>query len=307
MCGVHTNAEAAKKTKGTTGCEDAARPADNRRAWRNDSGRRGAATPLPVPGAELSARRRGRRHGERGDGRARSPAPPCSALSARPHSRGGGPRCRDGRRKPALSADVDTRPLAAKTGKLDNVAPGQRLGHGHSVASYSLSGTRGQKKRPHRPLTNTDTARPRHASLYTFKSSGSRTRSGPATSPPSTDSGGLAKPRSLARWYRGGETNALNGDPGAWLRSHRRSGAEDPLPARSEAPRMEELGEMLVDPSDQPPHVIPAAPVHLPRYCRSNLQLEQACPDLRNTGIVAASDAGLWSSAPCSLAESQPL
>ena len=50
---------------------------------------------------------------------------------------------------------------------------------------------------------------------YTFKSSVSRTRSGPATSPPSTDSGGLAKPRSLARWYRGGETNALNGDPGA--------------------------------------------------------------------------------------------
>ena len=142
---------------------------------------------------------------------------------------------------------------------------------------------------------------------YTFKSSGSRTRSGPATSPPSTDSGGLAKPRSLARWYRGGETNALNGDPGAWLRSHRRSGAEDPLPARSEAPRMEELGEMLVDPSDQPPHITPAAPVHLPKYCRSNLQLEQACPDLRNTGIVAASDAGLWSSAPCSLAESQPL
>ena len=142
-------------------------------------------------------------------------AAPCSARSARPHSRGGGPRCRDDRRKPALSADVDTRSLAAKTGKLDNVAPGQRLGHGHSVASYSLSGTRGQKKRPHRPLANTDTARPRHASLYTFKSSGSRTRSGPATSPPSTDSGGLAKPRSLARWYRGGETNALNGDPGA--------------------------------------------------------------------------------------------
>ena len=165
MCGVHTNAEAAR-TEGTTGCEDAARPADHRRGWRNDSGRRGAATPLPVPGAELSARRRGRRHGERGDGRARSPAPPCSALSARPHSRGGGPRCRDGRRKPALSADVDTRSLAAKTGKLDNVAPGQRLGHGHSVASYSPSGTRGQKKRPHRPPANTDTACPRHASLH---------------------------------------------------------------------------------------------------------------------------------------------
>ena len=129
VCGVHTNAEAARRTEGTTGCDDAARPAADRRAWRNDSGRRGAAIPLPGPGAELSTRRRGRGHGL-----ARSPAPPCSARSARPHCRGGGPRCRDGRRKPEPSADVDTRPLAAKTGKLDNVAPGQRSGHGHSVS-----------------------------------------------------------------------------------------------------------------------------------------------------------------------------
>ena len=48
VCGVHTNAEAARRTDGTTGCEDAARPADDRRAWRNDSGRRGAATSLPA-------------------------------------------------------------------------------------------------------------------------------------------------------------------------------------------------------------------------------------------------------------------
>ena len=27
VCGVHTNAEAARRTEGTTGCEDAARPA----------------------------------------------------------------------------------------------------------------------------------------------------------------------------------------------------------------------------------------------------------------------------------------
>ena len=301
MCGVHTNAEAAR-TEGTTGCEDAARPADDRRGWRNDSGRRGAATSLPVPGAELSARRRGRRHGERGDGRARSPAPPCSARSARPHSRGGGPRCRGGRRKPALSADVDTRSLAAKTGKLDNVAPGQRLGHGHSVASYSPSGTRGQKKRPHRPPANTDTACPRHASLHVqVKREQDAFRPGNEPSEHGLGRVGQAPEPSTVVPRRGNER------PKRRPRSHRRSGAEDPLPARSEAPRMEELGEMLVDPSDQPPHVTPTAPVHLPKYCRSNLQLEQACPDLRNTGIVAASDAGLWSSAPCSLAESQPL
>ena len=182
------------------------------------------------------------------------------------------------------------------------------------VASYSPSGIRRQKKRPHRPPAPRDTARPHHASLHVqvkreqeaFRpGDGASART--STSPLSTDSGGLAKPRSLARGYRGGETNALNGDPGAWLRSYRRSGVEDPLPARSEAPRMEGLGEMLVDPSDQQPHFAPAAPVRLPKYCRSNLQQEQACSDLRNTGIVAASDAGLWSSAPCLSAESQPL
>ena len=89
---------------------------------------------------------------------------------------------------------------------------------------------------------------------YTFKSSeqdASRPGDGaparPATRPTST--GQAPEPR--AGVLRG-ETKALNGDPGAWPASHRRSGAEDPLPARSEAPRMGGLGEMLVDPSEQP-------------------------------------------------------
>ena len=98
----------------------------------------------------------------------------------------------------------------------------------------------------------------------TRSSQASRTRPGPrrrpgdgaparpATRPTSTDSGVLAKPRNLEREYRGGETKALNGDLGAWPASHSRSGAEDPLPACSEAPRMGGLGEMLVDPSEQP-------------------------------------------------------
>ena len=63
---------------------------------------------------------------------------------------------------------------------------------------------------------------------------------------------------------------------------------------------------MLVDPERQPPRT-PAAPGHLTDTCRINLQQEQACPDLRSTGVIAASAASLWSSASLSLAESQPL
>ena len=63
---------------------------------------------------------------------------------------------------------------------------------------------------------------------------------------------------------------------------------------------------MLVDPERQPPHPT-AAPSQLTNSCRINLQQEQACPGLRSTGVIAASAAGLWSSASLSLAESQPL
>ena len=151
------------------------------------------------------------------------------------------------------TADGDTRPLPAETGKLDNVAPGHRPWHVHSFASYSPSGTHGQRKHPERPPAPRDTALPRHARLHVQVKRAGRVQArrrgpgAPATRPTST--GQAPEPR--AGVLRG-ETKALNGDPGAWPASHRRSGAEDPLPARSEAPRMGGLGEMLVDPSEQP-------------------------------------------------------
>ena len=106
--------------------------------------------------------------------------------------------------------------------------------------------------------------------------------------------------------YRGWETNAPNGDPGAWPPSNRKTGCEDSFSVCSKAPRIEGRGEMLVDPKRQPPHPA-AAPSQLTNSCRINLQQEQACPGLRSTGVIAASAAGLWSSASLSLAESQPL
>ena len=63
-----------------------------------------------------AARPRARGQRSCGDGRAGSTAPPCSARSARDSG----------------TADGDTRPLPAETGKLDNVAPGHRPGHVHS-------------------------------------------------------------------------------------------------------------------------------------------------------------------------------
>ena len=190
--------------------------------------------PPSGPRSDLNHRRRRCGHGDRGAGRVRRPAPPCSASSARPHSRGEGrdPGTAGGNSAP--SADVDTRPLPAETGKLDNVAPGHCSGHGHSQSqaiAQAVPAGRGNFPTAHQLLKTwpgfTTQACP-------LKSSGNRTR--PATSPPSKDSGGLANPRSLERVYRGGEMNALNGDPGARAPSHRRSGTKDPLPARSEAP-----------------------------------------------------------------------
>ena len=182
---------------------------------------------------------RPRARGQRccGDGRAGSTAPPCSERSARDSG----------------TADGDTRPLPAETGKLDNVAPGHRPGHVHSHSrAIAQAVPTGRGNIPNAPqLLET---RPFLATQdYTFKSSeqdASRPGDGaparPATRPTST--GQAPEPR--AGVLRG-ETKALNGDPGAWPASHRRSGAEDPLPARSEAPRMGGLGEMLVDPSEQ--------------------------------------------------------
>ena len=183
---------------------------------------------------------RPRARGQRccGDGRAGSTAPPCSARSARDSG----------------TADGDTRPLPAETGKLDNVAPGHRPGHVHSHSRAIAQAVPTGRGNIPNALQLLETRPVLATQDYTFKSSeedASRPGDGdparPATRPTST--GQAPEPR--AGVLRG-ETKALNGDPGAWPASHRRSGAGDPLPARSEAPRMGGLGEMLVDPSEQP-------------------------------------------------------
>ena len=203
----------------------------------------------------------------RGDGRALHPAPPCPTRSARPHSRGGRPGSRDGWREPSAVRRLRHTTTPSRNRKTGQCGLRTPLGaRSLSFASYSPSADHGQRKRPDRPPAPRDTARSHHASLHVRvkrEQGASRPEDGApartATSSTCTDSGGLAKPRSLERGYCG------NGDPGAWSLRHRRSGAEDPLPARSEAPTMEGLGEMLVDPSEQLPHGRSAAPPETPR------------------------------------------
>ena len=172
-----------------------ARPADDRRAWRNNSGRRGAGTPLPGPGADLNPRPRGREQ---------SLAPTSSAFGPSPLQ---GKRARI-QVRPAEASTISPRRHTAtpsQDGKTGQRGPGHGSEHNHSVASYSPCGTRGQRKRPERHPAPRDKARPRRASLsIQAKREQDASRPGdgaparPATSPRSTDSGGLAKPRSLA-------------------------------------------------------------------------------------------------------------
>lgn len=70
---------------------------------------------------------------------------------------------------------------------------------------------------------------------------------------------------------------------------------------------MEDREELLVDQSERQPTRKAAAPGRFTKTCRPSLQQEQACPGLRSTMVIATSAAGLWSSAPYSPAESQPL
>ena len=135
--------------------------------------------------------------------------------------------------------------------------PGYHAGHRYSLCRELYPR---QTKRSDRRTVSRDTARPRHASLNVHvrreqdasrHGDGAQGRS--PTSPASTASARLSKTQSLEREDHGGETNAPNGDPGAWPPSHRHSGAEDPLPARSQAPRMEGRGEMLVDQNKRQP------------------------------------------------------
>ena len=115
VCGVHTTAEVARGTEETTGGsrEDAARPADNRREEKREwSSESSYPASRPWCGPEPQAARTG-------PTAERQLVPRVRPV---PHSRGRGTGSRYGRRKSAPSADGDTRPLPAKTGKLVNVA-----------------------------------------------------------------------------------------------------------------------------------------------------------------------------------------
>ncbi|XP_070655952.1 collagen alpha-1(I) chain-like [Bos indicus] len=157
-----------------------------------------------------------------------------------------------------------------------------------------------------------DTARARHASLTVQEGAGRvqarrRGPGAPANEPCEPILGRSGQAPEPGAWGPRRETKAPNGDPGVWPTSHRHSGAADPFSARSEAPRMEDREEMLVDQSERNPPFKAAAPGRFTKTCRSNLQQEQACSGLRSTMVIATSGAGLWSSAPYSPAESQPL
>ncbi|MXQ99495.1 hypothetical protein E5288_WYG021748 [Bos mutus] len=151
---------------------------------------------------------------------------------------------------------TETHGYSDEAGKQENVDPGHRAVHRHSPGRELYPR---RTKRSDRRTASRYTARPRHASLNVQlwrEQDASRFGDGAqarSPSPASTASARLSKTQSLEREDRGGETNAPNGDPGAWPPSHRHSGAEDPLPVRSQAPRMEGRGEMLVDQNKRQP------------------------------------------------------
>ena len=265
----------------------------DRRAWRNDSGRRGAASPPPVSVADLGPRRR-------------QPAVPAGRAAQRRLVARVRTVPTPGGRAVIQGQPTETQQLSAETEKLNNVAQDTAWGTVSLLAAnYSTGGTRGPKKRLNRSPAPRDTGRPRHASLPApVKREQDASR--PANELSENGTCWLAKPRSVERGYRGREANALNGDPRVWTPSHQRSGGKDPLSSSSESPRTDGRGEMLVDPSEQPNPPAPA-PGSRPTPGRSNLQQEQACPGLRSTGDIAASAAGLWSSLPRMPAISQPL
>ena len=137
--------------------------------------RRGAATPLHDPGADLNPKPQGPVHGDSCAAGMAGRAAPCFTRSARP----GGPGFRDGRRRHTTTPSRD-----GKTGQCGpRTPPGARS---LSFASYSPSGTHGQRKHPDRPPAPRDTARPRHASLLVQVKRAGRVQArdgGPETGP----------------------------------------------------------------------------------------------------------------------------
>ena len=125
--------------------------------------------PASRPRSDLNPRRRRRGHGERGAGRARRPAPPCSTRSARPYSKGGGPGSRDGRRRHMATPSRD--------GKTGQCSPRTPLAA--RSLSRGLSGTRGQRKLPDRSTALRNMARLHHASLHARQAGAERAQERP--------------------------------------------------------------------------------------------------------------------------------
>ena len=174
------------------------------------------------------------------------------ALFARPaqlYSGGGRPGSKD--RRQELSAIRQWRHgHSGETRKLGNVDPGHGAGH-----DYFLLAAR-HNKRSYRPPAPRPTDRPRHVSAPSNPPGLRRVR--PRRRGPARANGlhmhvlGCA---GQAPELRGGETwrgdERPNGGLGARAGSNKRYGAEDCLPALSEARGWGRLMEMLVDPSDQ--------------------------------------------------------
>ena len=148
-----------------------ARPADDRRAWRNNSGRRGAGTPLPGPGADLNPRPRGREQ---------SLAPTSSAFGPSPLQ---GKRARI-QVRPAKASTIGPRRHTAtpsQDGKTGQRGPGHGSEHNQSRAiAHAVPGGRGNVLNAIQLL---ETRPGLAAQACPFKPSGSRTRRGPETGP----------------------------------------------------------------------------------------------------------------------------
>ena len=227
---------------------------------------------------------------------------PTPGLNARNSCMAGG--------NPAPSADGDTRPFSAERGKQEKVEPGQRARHRYSPCRELYPR---RTKRSDRLTVSRNTARPRHASLTVHvrheqdaSGLGDGAQGLSPRSPASSISARLSKTQSLERGTAKERRTPLTVTQ---ERGRRATGtlARKTLSLPAPKPRgWKGAGRCW---STRVSGILrkAAALDRLPKPCRSNLQQKQACLGLHNTGDMAASAAGLWSSAPFSPAKPQPL
>ena len=210
----------------------------------------------------------------RWEGRERSPRTPCSACPSRLRSGGGPPGYRDGRREACVVRRQRHTATPSRGGK-QKCGPRTRRGARYSPGCEPYTRRpRGRKKRWDRHLASKYTSGARHSSLTVQEREGrvQGRRRGPGAPANEPGLGRAGQAPELRAWGPRRETNALNGDSGVWTTSHRHSGAKDLFPAHSEASRMEEREEMLVDQSEgqHTPQHHGAKPLH------ENLQIQSS-------------------------------